>query len=274
MTTFATGCSGTIGKFFPASVVSVKMDIRSNIEKFEQIGLGKADVLIHAAAVVGPSVVEKDPQAAKEVNVEGTRKLGLTTLKSDISKFVYVSTSHVYRFGPDFLAESDEISPVNEYARQKYEGEKVLQEIFSKAPEKLCILRVFSILDWGMPELSLGGAIEKLAKRTPDFVIQNTDDVRDFLSPRQAAELIYEVSRVSEASGILNVCTSNPISVAQAVRQIFELENIQVDESCLLSGNSLVPRIVGDNSKLKALLPNISLDWKPGLRVSSNGDIR
>ena len=125
-----------------------------------------------------------------------------------------------------------------------------------------------------MPELSLGGAIEKLAKRTPDFVIQNTDDVRDFLSPRQAAELIYEISRVSEASGILNVCTSNPISVAQAVRRIFELENIQVGESCLLSGNSSVPRIVGDNSKLKVLLPNISLDWKPSLRVNSNGALK
>lgn len=274
MTILATGSSGTVGRFFPQSVIPLEIDLTSKIKEFNQLKLGKSDILIHAAAVVGPSIVDKDPQAARAVNIEGTRKLGLTALKRDIAKFVYVSSSHVYRFGPDFLTEGDEVSPVNEYARQKYEGETVLQEIFSKTPEKLCILRVFSILDWGMPEFSLGGAIEKLAKRTPDFVIQNTDDVRDFLTPRQAAEVIYDISRVSEASGILNMCTSNPISVAQAIRHLFELENIEVDESSLLSSTSSVPRIVGDNSRLKALLPNVSLDWKPTLRVSSKEDFR
>jgi len=274
MTILATGSSGTVGRFFPESVIPLEIDLTSEIEEFEQLELGKSDILIHAAAVVGPSVVDKDPYAARAVNIEGTRKLGLTALKRDVAKFVYVSTSHVYKFGPDFLTENDEVSPVNEYARQKYEGEKVLEEIFSKTPERLCILRLFSILDWGMPEFSLGGAIEKLANRAPGFVIQNTDDLRDFLTPRQAAEVIYDISRVSEAAGVLNMCTSNPISVAQAVRHLFELEDIQVDESCLLSGNSSVLRIVGDNSKLKALLPNTSFDWKPGLRVSSNRDIR
>lgn len=267
MTILATGSSGTVGRFFPASVVPMEIDLTSEIEEFNQIKLGKSDILIHAAAVVGPSVVDKDPQAARAVNIEGTRKLGLTALKSDIAKFVYVSSSHVYKFGPDFLTEGDEVSPVNEYARQKYEGETVLQEIFSKTPEKLCILRVFSILDWGMPEFSLGGAIEKLAKRTPDFVVQNTDDVRDFLTPRQAAEVIYDISRVSEASGILNLCTSNPISVAQAIRHLFELENIGFDEKAIAGGNSKVPRIAGSNAKLVALAPNLDLEWKPSSRL-------
>lgn len=268
MTILATGSSGTVGRFFPESVIPLEIDLTSEIEEFEQLELGKSDILVHAAAVVGPSVVDKDSQAARAVNIEGTRKLGLAALAKGVAKFVYVSSSHVYRFGPDFLTEGDEVSPVNEYALQKYEGEKTLMEIFSKEPEKLCILRVFSILDWGMPEYSLGGAVEKLANRTPGFALQNTDDVRDFLSPKQIANAIYEISKIGEASGVLNLCSGHPISVAEAVRRLFDLENIELDEKAIKGGNSKVSRIVGSNSKLLGLAPNLNLEWKPSSRLS------
>ena len=122
MATFATGSTGTIGKLFPDSVIPMRINLTSAIEEFEQLPLENNDIVIHAAAVVGPSVVDKNPLAAREVNIEGTRKLGLAALSKGISKFVYISTSHVYRFGPEYLLENDEIAPVNEYANQKYEG--------------------------------------------------------------------------------------------------------------------------------------------------------
>lgn len=263
MAILATGTSGTIGKFFPESVIPLEINLTSAIEEFEQLKIAQADILIHAAAVVGPSVVDQDPQAAREVNIEGTRKLGIAALGKGVAKFVYVSSSHVYKFGPEFLTENDEVSPLNEYARQKYEGEKVLIEIFSKAPEKLCILRVFSILDWGMQEYSLGGAIEKLANKMPDFVLQNTDDIRDFLAPKQIAIAIYEISRISEASGVLNLCSGIPVSVADAVKRLFDQEKLELDSKAIKGGNSKVSRIVGSNAKLLDLNPNLNLEWMP-----------
>jgi len=268
MAIYATGSSGTVGRFFPESVTPLEIDLTSGIEEFEQLRIGKSDVLIHAAAVVGPSVVDKDPQAAREVNIDGTRKLGATALNKGVEKFLFISSSHVYRFGPDFLTEADEVSPLNEYALQKNEGERVLMEIFSEEPEKLCILRVFSILDWGMPEYSLGGAIEKLANRKPGFVLQNTDDIRDFLSPRQVAHAIYEISRISEASGVLNLCSGIPLTVADALKRLFELEKIEFDEKAIKGGNSKVSRIVGSNAKLLELAPNLNLKWIPSPRLS------
>ena len=268
MATFATGSTGTIGKFFPDSVIPMRINLTSAIEEFEQLPLENNDVVIHAAAVVGPRVVDKDPFAAREVNIEGTRKLGLATLSKGISKFVYISTSHVYRFGPEYLLENDEVAPVNEYANQKYEGEKILEAIFSQALERLCILRVFSILDWGMPEYSLGGAVEKLAAKDSNFILRNAGDVRDFLTPKQVAEVIYEISGAEAASGVINLCSSKPTSVSGAVRYLFALENIEIRENSLSGGNSLVPRIVGNNSKLKSLVPKLELEWKPSSRIN------
>lgn len=268
MATYATGSSGTIGKYFPYPVFPMGIDLTSGIKEFEQLPFENNDVVIHAAATVGPSAVEKNPRAARAVNIEGTQKLGLAALGRGISKFVYISSSHVYKFGPEYLAENDEVAPINEYANQKYEGELILQSIFSQALEKLCILRVFSILDWGMPEYSLGGAVEKLAANCSNFSLQNTEDVRDFLTPKQVARAIYEISGTKAASGIINLCSSIPTSVAGAVKYLFALESIEIKENLLTAGHSSVPRIVGNNSKLKLLLPKLDLEWKPSSRMN------
>jgi len=265
MATFATGSSGTIGKYFPDSVFPMGIYLTSGIKEFEQLPFENNDVVIHAAATVGPSVVDKDPRAARAVNIEGTRKLGLAALGRGISKFVYVSSSHVYKFGPEYLTENDEVAPVNEYANQKYDDEIILQNIFSQALKRLRILRVFSILDWGMPEYSLGGAVEKLAANGSNFSLQNTDDVRDFLTPKQVAKAI---SGTEEASGVINLCSSKPTSVAEAVKYLFILGSIEIKENLLAGDNSLVPRIVGNNSKLKLLLPKLDLEWKPSSRMN------
>jgi len=270
MRTFATGSSGTIGRYFPSLVIPLEIDLKADFDEFEKIQFDKMDVVIHAAAIVGPSVVEKDIKSAKEVNIEGTRKLGLTALKKGIGKFVYISSSHVYKFGPEFLNESDEVSPVNEYAKQKYEGEQVLRDTFSEFPERLCIIRAFSILDWGMPEFSLGGAVEKLANNSSDFVLQNCDDIRDFLTPKQMAIKIYEISQFRDANGLINLCSAKPTKVGEAVKQMLTDENLVIDDSRFLGGTSAIPRIVGDNSKLRALIPDIALDWQPSSRANSS----
>lgn len=272
MVIFATGSSGTVGRNFPSSVIPLEIDLGSEIQKFEKLLIKEADVVVHAGAIVGPSLVAKDPKGAWEINVEGTRKLGTIALQNGVEKFVYVSSSHVYECGPEYLSETDTVAPLNEYARQKYEGEKTLQKLFAVCPEKLCIIRVFGILDWGMPEFTLGGGLEKLANKDSSFVLKNCDDVRDFLTPKQVAMKIYEISQMRNASGVINLCSGRPTTVGQAAKYMLTRENIEVDSSCMLSGTSTVPRIVGNNSKLKTLFADIALEWEPSSRESLKGD--
>ena len=72
MRTFATGSSGTIGRYFPSLVIPLEIDLKADFDEFEKIQFDKMDVVIHAAAIVGPSVVEIDIKSAKDVNIEGT----------------------------------------------------------------------------------------------------------------------------------------------------------------------------------------------------------
>lgn len=110
--------------------------------------------------------------------------------------------------------------------------------------------------------------MEKLAANSSNFPLQNTEDVRDFLTPKQVARAIYEISGTEAASGVINLCSSTPTSVAEAVKYLFALESIKIQENLLAAGHSSVPRIVGNNSKLKLLLPKLNLEWKPSSRMN------
>ena len=72
------------------------------------------------------------------------------------------------------------MDPVGAYAEQKIEAEQAVVEVFKETPEKLCIVRVFSVLDWDVADFTLGRAIKNLTIPSSNFKLPNSDDVRDF----------------------------------------------------------------------------------------------
>ena len=52
---------------------------------------------------------------------------------------------------------------------QKLKAEQGISQIFNDSPEKLCIVRVFSVLDWDVADFTLGGGIKKLILPDSDF---------------------------------------------------------------------------------------------------------
>ena len=125
--------------------------------------------------------MERDINFSRLVNVTGLERLASIFVEKTNSKFIYVSSSHVYRTSSNKISEVDAIEPQNLYAEQKYEAEECLQRIFVKCLERLVIVRVFSVLDWGMGPNTLGNAISQLAKHS-SWVLQNGKDIRDFLT--------------------------------------------------------------------------------------------
>ncbi len=93
-----------------------------------ELVIGKADIVIHTAALVNVDECEENPDAAKKLNTEVTRQLAEVCEKHKI-KMVYISTDAV--FDGNLLklyTEEDETKPVNVYGKTKLEGEKfVLQ---------------------------------------------------------------------------------------------------------------------------------------------------
>ena len=263
---FANGTSGTIGQHLSNDVVSLKNDLANQGQELE---LGKHDLnewkIIHLAGIVGAGLVDSDLTHSQKINVDAVASLGNFAFRNGVKKFVYVSSSHVYAKAEENLTESASCEPISNYAKQKLEAEVRLQEIFKDFPEKLCIVRVFSILGWGMPSFTLGGAVERVINNPKVEILKESLSERDFLTPKLIAQVLLQIANVDQSQGIINLCSGMANSVMDATLAMADIRGVVLTPSNFEMTKSSNPRIVGDNSKLKKLIPDLDLRWNPEL---------
>ena len=260
----ATGTTGTIGKHF-SGVVPLSINLLDDLNFIEKSVFSTSSIVLHAAGIVGNEAVSKDIHISREVNINGTKKLAEISRDSAISRFIYVSSSHVYAPSDGLLLESSKVDPVGPYAEQKFEAEQTVVEVFKETPEKLCIVRVFSVLDWDVADFTLGGAIKKLTISNSDFKLSNSDDVRDFLTPKLIADILIKISHNTSISGIINLSSSFGTTILEAARKMLAESGFEFPSTRVLPGNSNKPYIVGDNFKLISYFPNLELLWQPSI---------
>jgi UDP-glucose 4-epimerase len=84
------------------------------------------DVVVHAAGL-NAKVCSANPVKALEVNGLNTAKIVAAAIESDVRRFIYISTVHVYR-NPMIgnINESTSTANLNPYATSKLAGEKVV----------------------------------------------------------------------------------------------------------------------------------------------------
>lgn len=266
MNIFASGTTGTIGRHLGDRAISLKLDLASENNEFEETIFHHGDSYLHLAGIVGPANVEKDPELSLRVNVESVIQIGEKFLKSKGAKFVFVSTSHVYSPSDSPISETHSTNPKSLYSQQKLSAELALLDLFTAQPDRLCITRVFSVLDWDVAPFTLGGGIAKLLDEKSDYVLTNCDDVRDFLTPRTIATTLARICETPTISGLVNICSGQGISVGQAARKMLgpDLSPKALDR--MRPGCSDSPMIVGDNSKLRSALSELALHWTPSTR--------
>ena len=260
----ATGTTGTIGKYF-SGAVPLSINLLDEFNPIEPSLFNSSSVVLHAAGIVGNDAVSKDINISRKINIDGTKKLAEISRDSSISRFVYVSSSHVYAPSDGLLLESSKVDPVGAYAEQKIEAEQAVVEVFRETPEKLCIVRVFSVLDWDVADFTLGGAIKNLTISNSNFKLSNSDDVRDFLTPKLIASVLTKISHNSSISGIINLSSARGTTIREAVREMLIKSGYEFPSERVLPGNSIRPHIVGDNSKLISYFPNLELIWQPSI---------
>lgn len=258
----ATGTSGTIGRHLEPHIFSLDLDLATDFQlgTFEK---GISWNLIHLAGVVGSEAVREQFDYSYQVNVNGAIRLAKQAIQNNVNNFIYISTSHVYSPSIDKLSEAAEISPINIYAEQKLITENKLLKMFENQTSNLVIVRVFSILDWGMPSFTLGGAIEKLIfeHKGP---LKFAKDIRDFLTPKQVADALSQIASNSQIqSGIYNLCTGLGTTIGSAATKMGELADRSIDKSLFEENNSMIPSIIGENKKIKLLIPNFNYNWSP-----------
>jgi nucleoside-diphosphate-sugar epimerase len=260
---YATGLSGTIGRHIHEFVTPLNIRLE-NLDELTLIEpLVPNDIVIHLAGIVGYRSIDKDAKYARLINVESTKILAKKALEVGVDKFVFISTAHVYKSSNAPLTENSLINPINKYAEQKFEAEEELRDIFKFANERLCIVRVFGVLDWDMKPETLGGAVKSLVYSNFSQSINHGLDVRDFSTPRQIAKAILEIAKSPSLHGVINLCSGRGLTVEQAVATMLDRSNFMFDATFVNRNNSKIPVILGNNSKLITYFPNLKMDWCP-----------
>jgi nucleoside-diphosphate-sugar epimerase len=106
----------------------VRADVRETSEL--QPLLAKADAVVHLAAIVGDPAARREPDLARSVNLEASRRLIEGCAEARIRHLVFVSTCSNYGVAsPETLAAEDHpLNPLSLYAETKVGVERILLE--------------------------------------------------------------------------------------------------------------------------------------------------
>lgn len=130
-----TGAAGLIGQYLVetadrwASGWDVHRLVRDDLDladapAVERIWLSiKPDAVIHCAAMSRTQDCERDPCAARRINIEATTHLA--HLSRDIP-FIFLSSGEVFDGRTAWYSETDEAKPINVYGRTKLEAEQAV----------------------------------------------------------------------------------------------------------------------------------------------------
>ncbi|MFW6101954.1 MAG: NAD-dependent epimerase/dehydratase family protein [Bacteroidota bacterium] len=105
----------------------IKGDIR-NIDDLRK-SANNINNIVHLAAIVGDPACRNEPELAKEINLESTKKLYNIANKNGVEKFIYASTCSNYGKMEDpegYVNEESKLAPVSLYAETKVDSEKFL----------------------------------------------------------------------------------------------------------------------------------------------------
>jgi dTDP-4-dehydrorhamnose reductase len=103
----------------------ILIDLSKSFEA-DQISI-RPDVIIHTAALTDLNFCEKNPDMARQVHVEASRKL--RHVLSENGTFVYISTDSVFDGTKGNYLETDVPNPLNKYALTKLQGEQAVQQV-------------------------------------------------------------------------------------------------------------------------------------------------
>lgn len=187
----------------------------------------KPDAVIHTAAAVNVDECEENPEWARKLNEEVTRDIAEICASLGI-KMVYISTDAVFDGESEKLyLETDEVNPLNVYAKTKLAGEK-----YVLSQQNNLVLRT-NIYGQNIQDKKSFG--EWIVSALEEGKTLNMFEDIDF-SPilvNDLAEVIYEALR-EELCGLYHVCATGCISkydFGVKLQEVFGLDKGNIQRS-------------------------------------------
>tara|TARA_B100000686_G_C16739173_1_gene945517 strand:- start:139 stop:945 length:807 start_codon:yes stop_codon:yes gene_type:complete len=229
-----TGHTGNLGKKFIKiannfKYIKFKGDIRKKKDVEKWIKNNNFDLIVHFAAVVPISMVNKNYKLAMNVNFNGTKNLikMIKKYNSDLKWFFYSSSSHVYAYSKRKIKENYKLKPITKYGRTKLNAENLIIKEFKNTNIRHCIGRIFSIIDNKNKEFFLKSLINKIKNKNKIVKLDNLNHYRDFISTEQISKIIILLWK-KKYSGIINIANGKKTNLKKIAIQFAKKSNKKI----------------------------------------------
>jgi UDP-glucose 4-epimerase len=251
-----TGGAGFIG----SHVVDQLLTVGANVVAIDDLSVGKrenlTDALENGARLVVGSVLDdavldaempsatlvihmacgnlraslSKPLASHEINATGTLKACLASVRQNVERFVYVSSSEAYGSGEtELMDERHRLLPTTVYGAAKAAGELYAQSCQRRYGIPVTVIRPFN--SYGPREHAVGDSAEVIPKfasrllagKSP-VIFGDGSQTRDFTWVEETAEGIVLASESDHLSGeAINIARGENVSINDIARHLIEI---------------------------------------------------
>jgi len=257
-----TGHSGILGKSIQKNLNFNFIKFNGDITKIKEVekwvSKNKFDYLIHLAAIVPTSIVERDFLKSKRVNYIGTKNLinSLIKYRKDIKFFFFSSTSHVYNSKNKFfrINEKSVTKPHSKYGKTKLLAENYIKKKLKKIKIKYCIGRIFSFTHQNQNTSFVVPNLFKKIKKSKgkNNILKNLNHFRDFISADDICSAIELIIK-KEITGVINIGTGKKIQILKIANFFAKKFKVRL----IIKPNKNPTYLISNNEKLKGI------GWKP-----------
>lgn len=226
--------------------------------------------IIHLAALTDIQYCQKHPTKCFEVNVMGTQHL-LEIARKLNSKFIFLSTSHVYGFPKTLpIDEKHTVKPTSIYSASKIAAE-VICESYSKLYDIDCdVLRIFSVYGPNSPPHLVTSKIMSQILTTNMLELGNIHSKRDFIFVKDVISAISLIMKKSNGFNIYNVGSGKSHSILELCNVLggFTEKNISIKSKNSLLRKTDINDIFSNSSKMHKLGWRSNTSFQDGLKIT------
>ncbi len=251
-----TGANGFIGHPLVQSLKNTEHQIYPLTHKEQDITKPfqlkeSFDCVVHLAACNVTHIGQTDYEQYHRVNVLGTENV----IKSvDTQHFIFISTALVYKKEGKDIDESSPIEPQGDYAKSKWEAEKVCQKYLGE--NKLTILRLVNVAGEGQAEKAVIPIfIKKALRNDPIELIYSPKTLLQFLYVKDLVSLLGELIARNKSYGVLNVAPEKGICLG-ALAEVIVRQTESSSEIKILNTDKAV------NMKILATKVKQKIGWQ------------
>jgi UDP-glucose 4-epimerase len=263
-------------KFSP-DIKVIKDDIRNRRVVNELVD--KVDVIIHTAAQISVNKSIEDPIYDADNNINGTLNLLEAARRSDIKRFIYISSAAVYGKPKKLPIDEDHpTNPLSPYGLSKLTGERYTILYHNLYGLPVVCIRPFNIFSPRQnPNSPYSGVITKFIERIGNnqnpIIFGDGYQTRDFVYIEDVVDVIFKVMEHKGAIGnIFNIGTGKPTQIKDLADIIIKISNKNLEPEFIPAQIGDIRESYADITKAEKILEYVpKFDLEEGLRKIVGG---